>query len=45
MKHVQPVSKLPQVAQTPPQSNFEAKMQFKVNLTDQIIQFVFNKTN
>ena len=42
MKHIKPVSSKPQTAQVNP--NFEAKMTFKVNLTDQFVEFVFQKT-
>lgn len=41
MKHIKPVSVKPSVAVNP---NFQAKMEFKVNLTDQAIEFVFQKT-
>ncbi|HNR30662.1 MAG TPA: hypothetical protein PKI11_07215 [Candidatus Hydrogenedentes bacterium] len=43
MKHIKPVSCKPDVAQANP--NFEAKMTFKVNLTDQAVEFVFQKTS
>lgn len=42
MKHIKPVSSKPNVAQINP--NFQAKMEFKVNLTDQAVEFVFQKT-
>ncbi len=38
MKHIHSVTTKPQVAQT---ENFEAKLDFKVELTDQIIDFIF----
>lgn len=41
MKHHTLVTKSPQVAQ----SNFEAKTEFKVNLTDQVIEAAFLKTS
>jgi len=40
MKHHRLVSKTPQVAQ----SNFQAKVDFKVEFTGQLVQIVFNKT-
>lgn len=42
MKHIRPVSSTPKVAQVNP--NFQAKVDFKVNLTDQMVEFVFQKT-
>jgi hypothetical protein len=41
MKHHRLVSKTPQLAQ----SNFEAKVNFKVELTADLVQVVFNKTS
>lgn len=43
MKHIRPVTSKPNVAQVNP--NFQAKVDFKVNLTDQMIEFVFLKTS
>ena len=41
MKHHRLVTKQPQLAQ---ESNYEVWKEFLVNLTDQIIEFVFIKT-
>jgi len=41
MKHHRLVTKKPQLSQ----SNFEAWKTFMVNLTDQIVEFVFIKTS
>lgn len=38
MRHTCPITKKPQMMQ----SGFQAKVDFMVTLTDQIIQFVFN---
>ena len=43
MKHIRPVSGKRQIAQVNP--NFQAKIDFKVELTDQAIEFVFYKTS
>jgi hypothetical protein len=43
MKHIKPVSGKPAVAQVNP--NFQAKIDFMVNLTDQAVEFVFLKTS
>lgn len=43
MKHIRPVSGKPSIAQVNP--DFQAKIDFKVNLTDQAIEFVFQKTS
>jgi hypothetical protein len=40
MKHHRLVSKTPQTSQ----SNFQAKIDFKVDFTAQLVQIVFNKT-
>lgn len=42
MKHIKPVSEAPQMAQV--NTTLEAKFTFKVNLTDQAIEFIFAKT-
>jgi len=42
MKHLRPVSQKPEVAQNP---NLQAKVDFKVALTDQMVRFVFQKTS
>lgn len=43
MKHIKPVTSKPNVAQINP--NFEAKMEFKVNFVDQLVEFTFQKTS
>ncbi len=43
MKHIKLVSGNRQVAQVNP--NFQAKVDFMVNLTDQAIEYVFYKTS
>lgn len=42
MKHTKAITRKPQQAQL---SNFQAFLQFLVNLTDQAIEFVFAKTD
>jgi hypothetical protein len=42
MKHLKPVTVVPTVAQVSP--TFEAKFEFKINLTDQAIDFTLTKT-
>jgi hypothetical protein len=44
MKHTTPISKAPQVAQAQV-SNKQAFTDFLVNLTDQAVEFVFQKTD
>ena len=41
MKHHRLVSKTPQTSQT--SSNFQAKVDFKVDFTAQVVQVAFNK--
>lgn len=43
MKHHRLVSKTPQTSQTG--GNFQAKIDFKVEFTGQMVQVVFNKTS
>jgi hypothetical protein len=43
MKHHRLVSKTPQISQT--SGNFQAKVDFKVSFSAQIVEFVFNKTS
>ena len=42
VKHTKAITRKPQVAQL---SNFQAFKQFLVNLTDQAVEFVFQKTD
>jgi hypothetical protein len=43
MKHHRLVSKTPQTSQT--SGNFQAKVDFKVSFTAQVVEFAFSKTN
>jgi len=42
MKHLRLLSQTPQVAQNP---NLQAKVDFKVALSDQLVRFIFQKTD